>query len=105
MEILDCHPFRVTRDMDIEILKEEAEDLIAVINRELRRRKFGAMVRLELTPDVPQRIRTLLVDKLEIDESDVYEFPGPLGASALMALAELPRPQIARVAGCFLHTA
>jgi polyphosphate kinase len=94
MEILDCHPFRVTRDMDLEILKEEADDLLAVINRELRHRKFGAVVRLELTPGVPERVRQLLVEKLEINQDDVYEFPGPLGASSLSAIAELPRPEL-----------
>ena len=94
MEILDCHPFRVTRDMDIEILKEEADDLLSVINRELRRRKFGAVVRLELTPDVPARVRQLLTGKLEINERDVYEFPGPLGAASLSSIAELARPEL-----------
>jgi polyphosphate kinase len=98
MEILDCHPFRVTRDMDIEILKDEADDLVSVISRELRRRKFGAVVRLELTPDVPERVRQLLVEKLEINQDDVYEFPGPLGASSLFAIAELPRPDLRETA-------
>jgi polyphosphate kinase len=76
MEILNCYPFRVTRDMDLEILEEEAGDLLAMINRELQRRKFGDVVRLELPPDVPARIQSLLADKLELDEDDVFEFAG-----------------------------
>ncbi len=93
MEILHCHPFRVTRDMDIEILEEEADDLLSVINRELRRRKFGAVVRLELSPGVPDRIRRLLLEKLEIEEHEVYEFPGPL-ASSFFSIATLPRSEL-----------
>jgi polyphosphate kinase len=94
MEILDCHPFRVTRDMDIEILEEEASDLLSVVSKELRRRKFGSVVRLELGPGVPERVRRLLIDKLQIGDQDVYEFPGPLGASSFFAIASLPRPEL-----------
>jgi polyphosphate kinase len=94
MELLHCHPFRVTRDMDIDILEEEAGDLLAVVNRELRRRKFGAVVRLELGPGVPERVRRLLIEKLEIDEHDLYEFPGLLGASSLFSIATQPRSEL-----------
>ena len=48
MEILGCHPFRVTRDMDIEILEDEAHDLLSIVDREIRQRRFGACVRLEV---------------------------------------------------------
>ncbi|MBV8136756.1 MAG: polyphosphate kinase 1 [Deltaproteobacteria bacterium] len=94
MEILDCHPFRVTRDMDFEILEEEASDLLALLSKELRRRKFGSAVRLELAPGVPERVRRLLIDKLQINDRDVYDVSGPLGASALFAIAQLPRPDL-----------
>src|SRR5215469_16511505 len=94
MEILDCHPFRVTRDMDIDILEEEAGDLLAVVSKELRRRRFGSVVRLELAPGVPEKVRRLLIDKLQISDRDVYEVSGPLGASALFAIAQLPRPDL-----------
>src|SRR5215469_2907254 len=94
MEILDCHPFRVTRDMDFEILEEEASDLLALLSKELRRRKFGSAVRLELAPGVPERVRRLLIEKLQINDRDVYDVSGPLGASALFAIAQLPRPDL-----------
>ncbi|HXI55294.1 MAG TPA: RNA degradosome polyphosphate kinase, partial [Polyangia bacterium] len=87
MEILSCSPFRVTRDMDIAILEDEAHDLLSIVDREVRRRRFGACVRLEVDAGIPARIRRLLVEKLEIDDDDVYESPGPLGLSALMAVA------------------
>jgi len=94
MEILDCHPFRVTRDMDFEILQEEASDLLALVSKEIRRRKFGSVVRLELAPGVPERVRHLLMDKLQINDGDVYDVSGPLGASAFFAIARLPRPDL-----------
>jgi polyphosphate kinase len=94
MEILGCHPFRITRDMDMAILEEEADDLLSIVDREIRRRRFGACVRLEVGIGIPDRIRHLLLDKLEIDEEDVYESPAPLGLGALMSLAFLNRPEL-----------
>ena len=91
MEILGCYPFRVTRDMDIEILEDEAHDLLSVVDREVSRRRFGACVRLEVDVGIPERIRRLLVEKLEIDEEDVYASPTPLGLAALMSIATLNR--------------
>ena len=60
----------------------------------LLERRFGAVVRLELTPLAPQQIRKLLVEKLGIDDDDVYEFRGLLGASALFSLSQTPRPEL-----------
>ena len=94
MEILGCHPFRVTRDMDIDILEDEAHDLLSIVDREVRRRRFGACVRLEVDVGIPERIRRLLVEKLEIDEEDVYASPTPLGLGALMSIATLNRPEL-----------
>jgi polyphosphate kinase len=104
------YPFRVTRDMDIEILQDEASDLLSAVDREVRRRKFGAAVRLEVAPGVPERVRAMLVDKLEI-EDDAYEVDGPLGLSGLMQIAALARPQLrdaafsARVPAVWLEAA
>ncbi len=94
MQILGVYPFRITRDMDIEIMEEEAHDLLITIDREIRRRKFGAVVRLEVYPDAPQRIREFLLSKLEIEEDDLYEESGVLGAAALMSVAMLPRADL-----------
>jgi polyphosphate kinase len=91
MEILGCYPFRVTRDMDMDILEEEAHDLLSIVDRELRRRRFGACVRLEVDGGIPERVRRLLVEKLEIDDEDVYESRGLLGLGALMSVALLNR--------------
>jgi polyphosphate kinase len=94
LEILGHYPFRVTRDMDYEILAEEAVDLMSIIDRELRRRRFGACVRLEVDRDIPEHIRRMLLEKLEIDQEDLYETSGLLGLSTLMALAQLDRPDL-----------
>jgi polyphosphate kinase len=94
MEILGCYPFRVTRDMDIDILEDEAHDLLSIVDREVRRRRFGACVRLEVDVGIPERIRRLLVEKLEIDEEDVYASRAPLGLAALMSIAMLARPEL-----------
>jgi len=94
MTILGAHPFRVTRDMDLELLEEEAADLLALIDREIRKRRFGAAVRLEVVPGVPDRIRQLLLAKLEIDQDDLYETPSFLGLSGLMHLAQIERADL-----------
>jgi polyphosphate kinase len=94
MKIVGCWPFRVTRDMDLEIMEEEAADLLALVDREVRRRRFGAAVRLEIVADVPERIRRLLLENLELDAGDVYETEGLLGLVNLFALAKLPAPKL-----------
>jgi polyphosphate kinase len=94
MVIEGSYLFRITRDMDIDILEEEASDLLSVVDREIRRRRFGAAVRLEVAPELPARIRLLLLEKLEIDEDDVYETEGLLGLSGLFSIASLPRPDL-----------
>ena len=58
MEILGTYPFRVTRDMDYDILEDEAHDLLSIVDREIRRRRFGACVRLEVAAGIPERVRT-----------------------------------------------
>ncbi|MHB1046497.1 MAG: polyphosphate kinase 1 [Thermoanaerobaculia bacterium] len=91
LEILSSHLFRITRDADIEIQEDEASDLLATIEQEVLRRRFGAVVRVEVAPQTPKRIRRLLMRQLEVSERDVYEVTGLLGAAELMALVKLDR--------------
>jgi len=91
LEIISSHPFRITRDADIEIQEDEASDLLATIEQEVRRRRFGAVVRLEMAPKTPKRIRKLLLRQLETLETDVYEVEGPLGAGDLIQLVKIDR--------------
>jgi polyphosphate kinase len=94
LEILGSYAFRVTRDMDFEVLAEEAVDLLSIIDRELRHRRFGACVRLEADRDIPPHVRGMLLEKLEIDAEDLYETTVLLGLSSLMSIASLDRPEL-----------
>ncbi|HYO97077.1 MAG TPA: polyphosphate kinase 1 [Polyangiaceae bacterium] len=94
MRITGCWPFRVTRDMDLEILEDEAQDLLSLVDREVRRRRFGAAVRLELPAAVPERVRALLLEKLELGVQDIYETEGLLGLAGLLSVSQLPRREL-----------
>ena len=86
--------FRVTRDADMEIREEEAEDLLRSIQEELRRRKFGVPVRLEVAADMPPEIIDYLVRSLNLEEADVYTVDFPLAVQDLSALADIDRPDL-----------
>ena len=89
-----CHRFRVTRDADIDIREEEAEDLLSQIQEELRRRRFGAPVRLEVSPDMPENIIEYLSTSLNLEPEDVYVFDGPLHIQDLTDLYDVDRPDL-----------
>ena len=89
-----CYRFRVTRDADIDIREEEAEDLLSQIQEELRRRRFGAPVRLEVSPDMPQNIMEYLSTSLGLEADDVYVFDGPLHIQDLTDLHDIDRPDL-----------
>lgn len=89
-----CHLFRVTRDADIEIREEEAEDLLSQIQEELRRRRFGAPVRLEVSPEMPADMIEYLSESLQVEPDDVYVFDGPLHIQDLMELFDVDRPDL-----------
>jgi polyphosphate kinase len=91
MEVLEHHAFRVTRNADLTLEDEEAEDLLALVEIELRRRRFGRAVRVEVEPSMTTEVRELLVRELELDPDDLYDVPGPLDLSGLTALASLDR--------------
>jgi len=94
VEVLSASSFRVTRDADIEIREEEANDLLRSVAENVSRRRFGAAVRLELRSDCGEEVRSLLRTQLELDDDDVYEFEGPLGGSDLLAIPRLERPDL-----------
>ena len=89
-----CHRFRVTRDADIEIREEEAEDLLSLIQEELRRRRFGTPVRLEVSPDMPEEMVEYLMHSLDLEADDVYVFDGPLHVQDLTDLYDCDRPDL-----------
>ena len=95
MEI-ECHfPFRVTRNADLMLQEEEeAEDLLEAVEMELRRRRFGNAVRLEIDTHMSEEARNLLERELEVGPDDVYLVDGPLDLSGLWAIHSLDRPDL-----------
>jgi polyphosphate kinase len=93
MEIDEHRVFRVTRDADLE-LSDEADDLLQELQSELRRRPFGAVVRLEVAESMSPAMRQQLVERLGIDDDQVYPVRGPLDLSELAQLVNLPRPDL-----------
>ncbi len=94
MEILEHVPFRVTRNADLTLEEEEADDLLVAVELELRRRRFGRAVRLEIDARASQEVRDLLIRELELTDDDVYEYFGPLDLGGLWALGDLDRPDL-----------
>ncbi len=86
MEIVDHALFRVTRDTDYDV-SDEADDLLEAVEEELRRRRFGEVVRLEVESAMSPRIRGQLVEALRISERQVYAAPSPLDLSDLWDIA------------------
>jgi len=94
MEIESHHPFRVTRNADLTLEEEEADDLLAAVEMELRRRRFGRAVRLEVTPGVSEEVRELLTGELDLAPADVYPVEGLLDLTGLWAVHDLERPDL-----------
>lgn len=91
MEIVEAHPFRVTRDADTEIQELEAADLLETMEQSVRQRRFGSVVRVTVNDDMPSHIRKILVENLELDRNDIYTLSGVLGLSSLMQLHSIDR--------------
>jgi len=89
-----CYRFRVTRDADIEIREEEAHDLLSQIQEELRQRRFGTPVRLEVSPNMPDEMIDYLIESLKLERQDVYQVDGPLHTQDLMTLFDQDRSDL-----------
>jgi polyphosphate kinase len=94
MEITDAHLFRVTRNADLAIEEDEAGDLLLAIEEELRRRRFGEAVRLEVERSMPETTRRILLDGIGLVPDDCYEISGMLDLTGLWAIAGLDRPDL-----------
>ena len=86
--------FRVTRDADLDIQEDEADDLLRAIESELRKRRFGQPVRLEVEASMPEHLRAMLLEALSLETVDLYAIDGPLAASDFWAIANLDRPDL-----------
>jgi polyphosphate kinase len=95
MEILSHHVFRITRDADMDVEEDEAEDLLAAIETVLvRRRRAASPVRLELDGSITAEVRGLLLRELELEGEDVYEVKGLLDLGSLWSLYARDRPEL-----------
>ncbi|WP_156253115.1 RNA degradosome polyphosphate kinase [Pseudactinotalea terrae] len=94
MDVVEHHAFRVTRNEDLEVEEDDAENLLKALEKELLRRRFGPPVRLELAEGFTPKLREMLIRELSIGEQDVYELPSPLDLTGLNAIADLDRAQL-----------
>ncbi|MFM7202206.1 MAG: polyphosphate kinase 1 [Myxococcota bacterium] len=94
MTILSCHPFRITRNADIEIEEDEADDLLKSLEEELRRRRFGRAVRLQVDKQMPSHMCEMLLKVLRLHQQDCYHLDGPVGIADFMHLCKLDRPDL-----------
>ncbi len=95
LDVLGCYRFRVTRNANTELDEEEADDLLGLIETELRMRKFAPIVRLELEPGTPAIVAGRLAAEFGLDpELDVYEGDGLLGVRDLMQVVGVERPDL-----------
>ncbi|QLL30020.1 polyphosphate kinase 1 [Thermosynechococcus sichuanensis E542] len=93
MEIQAYFAFRITRSADLELETDKADDLLIAIEQEIRKRRFGSVVRLEVQRGIPPLLRQTLMEEMDLEEIDVYELDGLLCLNDLFAFMALPLPQ------------
>ncbi|TXH03334.1 MAG: polyphosphate kinase 1 [Nevskiaceae bacterium] len=95
MEASGCYQFRVTRNSDLLVDEEEAEDLLAALEGELSQRQWGDTVRLEVAHNCPEQMWQYLMDEMQLTLADVYQVNGPVNLMRLMAIPDLvDRPEL-----------
>jgi polyphosphate kinase len=94
MDVLEVHTFRVTRNEDLEVEEDDAENLLAALEKELLRRRFGPPVRLEVEESISQGVLDLLVTELGVSEEEVVRLPGPLDLRGLHGIADQRREEL-----------
>ncbi|HSN59225.1 MAG TPA: polyphosphate kinase 1, partial [Clostridiaceae bacterium] len=88
-EIICAHPYRITRNADLSIDEEEAEDLLLEIEKSLKKRNWGAGIRLEVDHMIDVRLLNVLKDSLEIHKGDIYYIKGPIDLTFLMKMSSM----------------
>lgn len=94
MEIVEHHTFRVTRNEDLEVEEDDAENLLKALEKELMRRRFGPAVRLEVAEGISGHVLDLLTRELGVGEGDVYRLPAPLDLTGLNLIHDVDRPDL-----------
>jgi polyphosphate kinase len=94
LEVLQAHPFHVTRDAEMAIQELESDDLLETIEEAVWRRRFRAVVRLQVDRNFPPAILKVLTEELDVEERAIYRVDGPLDLSRLRQLGALERPDL-----------
>ncbi|MBO9521836.1 MAG: RNA degradosome polyphosphate kinase [Nocardioidaceae bacterium] len=94
MDVKAVHTFRVTRNEDLEVEEDDAENLLKALEKELLRRRFGPPVRLEVEETIDEHVLQLLVSELGVSEQEVFRLPGPLDLRGLHDIADLDRADL-----------
>ncbi len=94
MEVKACFPFRVTRNADLELQEDAADDLMEMIEERLSRRRFGELVRLEITQAMPEEIRRVIMEELDAQDEEVYVVAGPLNMSDFFSITTIDIPEL-----------
>ncbi|MEO0456050.1 MAG: polyphosphate kinase 1 [Cyanobacteria bacterium P01_A01_bin.114] len=95
MVVDDCYTFRITRNADLAVEEDEADDLMLAIEQELRKRRLGgSAVRMEIQASTSPAVRSTLMQEMGLTEADVYDVEGLIGLGDLMSLMSLPLPEL-----------
>ncbi len=94
MEVLSVNTFRVTRNEDLEVEEDDAENLLKALEKELLRRRFGPPVRLEVQENIDEHVLELLTSELGVTSAEVFRLPGPLDLRGLADIADLDREDL-----------
>lgn len=94
MEILQHHTFRVTRNEELEVEEDDAENLLHALEKELNRRRFGAPVRLEVENSIDPHVLELIISEVGVEQNEVFRLTGPLELKSLMEIAKLDRDDL-----------
>ena len=94
MEVLSVNTFRVTRNEDLEVEEDDAENLLKALEKELLRRRFGPPVRLEVEENIDEHVLELLTSELDVSRAEVFRLPGPLDLRGLHDIADLDREDL-----------
>jgi polyphosphate kinase len=94
VRVVEAHMFRVTRDADFDVEEDEAGDLLSAIEQELRRRRFGSAVRLEVEAGMPPEMREFLLSGIGLGPDELFEVEGPLDLTCLWQIASLDIPEL-----------
>lgn len=94
MKIIESYAFRITRNADLELEEEEADDLLTLIAEEVKKRRLGIIVRFQVEENIPDDIFNLLVNDLALEKNEIYKINGPLNLGDLMYLYNIDKRNI-----------